>query len=502
MEKSRKPKIRFKGYNDDWEQRKVGELLIERNQQAPMSEEYPLMAFVANEGVTPKGERYDRSALVTDTKNKLYKKTEFGDFIYSSNNLETGSIGLNKYGKACISPVYSIFKPIDIADSDFLGRRLVRKDFINTMVKWRQGVIYGQWRIHESDFLNIDILVPVTDEQQRIGKLLDDIDHLITLHQCEPKNKVEDNKMLDNINNQILFCDYYEKWIKVYKEGAIRKVTLEKYYMTHRWLKKLIPELKICEMTRINYQQLLNDYALYHERQTTMDFHHQLKGAILDAVDEGLLDRDPTRKAIIKGKTPAAKKIKYINQFELHTLLNNLNLKSEISWDWFILIVAKTGLRFSEALALTPKDFDFGRQSISVSKTWDYKGDGGFLPTKNKSSVRKVQIDWQTVIQFSELIKGLPEDKPIFVNGKVYNSTVNDILARYCKKANVPVISVHGLRHTHASLLLFAGVSIASVARRLGHSSMNTTQKTYLHIIQELESQDVDLVMRSLSGLS
>ena len=308
--------------------------------------------------------------------------------------------------------------------------------------------------------------------------------------------------MLDNINNQILFCDYYEKWIKVYKEGAIRKVTLEKYYMTHRWLKKLIPELKICEMTRINYQQLLNDYALHHERQTTMDFHHQLKGAILDAVDEGLLDRDPTRKAIIKGKTPAVKKIKYINQFELHTLLNNLNLKSEISWYWFILIVAKTGLRFSEALALTPKDFDFGRQSISVSKTWDYKGDGGFLPTKNKSSVRKVQIDWQTVIQFSELIKGLPEDKPIFVNGKVYNSTVNDILARYCKKANVPVISVHGLRHTHASLLLFAGVSIASVARRLGHSSMNTTQKTYLHIIQELESQDVDLVMRSLSGLS
>ena len=148
-----------------------------------MSEEYPLMAFIANEGVTPKGERYDRSALVTDAENKLYKKTEFGDFIYSSNNLETGSIGLNKYGKACISPVYSIFKPIDIADSDFLGRRLVRKDFINTMVKWRQGVIYGQWRIHESDFLNIDISVPVTDEQQKIGKLFDDLDHLITLHQ-------------------------------------------------------------------------------------------------------------------------------------------------------------------------------------------------------------------------------------------------------------------------------------------------------------------------------
>ena len=63
------------------------------------------------------------------------------------------------------------------------------------------------------------------------------------------------------------------------------------------------------------------------------------------------------------------------------------------------------------------------------------------------------------------------------------------------------MITVHGLRHTHASLLLFAGVSIASVARRLGHASMTTTQKTYLHIIQELENKDIDIVMRALSSL-
>ena len=179
------PEIRFKGFTDPWEQRKVGDLLIERNQQAPMSDEYPLMAFIASEGVAPKGERYDRSALVTDTVNKLYKKTEKGDFIYSSNNLETGSIGLNKYGKACISPVYSIFEPTGIADSDFLGRRLVRKDFINAMVKWRQGVIYGQWRIHESDFLKIEITVPSVEEQRKIGAYLDQLDNLITLHQRE-----------------------------------------------------------------------------------------------------------------------------------------------------------------------------------------------------------------------------------------------------------------------------------------------------------------------------
>ena len=309
--------------------------------------------------------------------------------------------------------------------------------------------------------------------------------------------------MLSEVNKTDLFCEYYSQWIKVYKEGAIRKVTMDKYLMTHSWLERLIPYVKVCEMTRVVYQQLLNDYAKTHEKQTTMDFHHQLKGAILDAVDDGLIERDPTRKAIIKGKPPTQKKIKYLNQFELHTLIVNLDLGQKINWDWFILLVAKTGMRFSEALAITPKDFDFAHQTLSISKTWDYKGNTGFLPTKNKSSVRKIQIDWQTVIQFSELVKGLPENQPIFVRkGHVYNSTVNDILERKCKAANISVISVHGLRHTHASLLLFAGVSIASVARRLGHASMTTTQKTYLHIIQELENQDVDLVMRSLSGLS
>ena len=175
--------------------------------------------------------------------------------------------------------------------------------------------------------------------------------------------------MLNEIKKTDAFYDYYEKWIAVYKKGAVRDVTLDKYHLTYQWIGKLAPDLKLCELNRISYQQLLNDYAEYHERQTTMDFHHQLKGAILDAVDEGLLERDPTRKAIIKGKAPRAKKIKYINQFELHTLLDKLELKSEVSWEWFIMLVAKTGLRFSEALALPPKDFDFAHQSVHVNKT-------------------------------------------------------------------------------------------------------------------------------------
>ncbi|MDN6664700.1 MAG: site-specific integrase, partial [Tetragenococcus koreensis] len=299
-----------------------------------------------------------------------------------------------------------------------------------------------------------------------------------------------------------LFYKYFEEWIDLYKLGAVRPVTLRKYRMTNQRIIELAPKLRMKHLNRQSYQLLLNDYAKTHEKQTTMDFHHQIKGAVLDAVDEGILDKNPTRKIVIKGKEASEKTTKFLNQFELQLLLKKLDLGTEINWDWFILLLAKTGLRFSEALALTPSDFDFSTQKVSINKIWNYKiSKGEFQPTKNESSNRKVQLDWQVAMQFSQLIKGLDEGCPIFAKKRVFNSTVNKRLKIICNKANIPPITIHGLRHTHASLLLFAGVSIASVANRLGHSSMATTQETYLHIIQELENQDNDKIMRHLAML-
>lgn len=303
-------------------------------------------------------------------------------------------------------------------------------------------------------------------------------------------------------NKDILFHEYFSEWIQLYKVGAVRDVTLAKYKMSLNHLRKIAPDIKVSEIDRRKYQQILNIYALTHEKQTTTDFHHQLKGAIIDAVDERLILVDPTRKIVIKGRPPTRKKTKFISQFDLQKLLNGLKLEDEISFDWLILLIAKTGLRFSEALALTKEDFNFAYQTISVTKTWNYKNQsGGFQGTKNFSSKRVVQLDWKTNMQFAQLLEDYTEDKLIFVKGRIFNSTVNNRLKRHCQKAEIPVISIHGLRHTHASLLLFAGVSIASVARRLGHANMSTTQQIYLHIIQELENQDNDKIMRYLSSI-
>lgn len=301
-----------------------------------------------------------------------------------------------------------------------------------------------------------------------------------------------------------LFYKYYLDWIHLYKDNAVRPVTLDKYYLVQRQIKKLVPNLRMNELNRQNYQKILNLYAETHEKATTMDFHHHLKASIYDAVDDGLLEKDPTRRIIIKGCKNKEKKPKFLNLYELQTLLRNLELTSEINWDWFFLLIAKTGLRFAEALALTPEDFDFEKQCIIINKSWNYKEkDGAFQPTKNPSSNRSVTVDWQLMQQFQNLVVNKVSNKPIFFKEgqRVYNSTLNKKLARYCQALDIPTISIHGLRHTHASLLLYEGVSVASVAKRLGHNNTTTTQETYIHIIKELENKDNDKILHHLSQL-
>lgn len=301
-----------------------------------------------------------------------------------------------------------------------------------------------------------------------------------------------------------LFYKYYLDWIKLYKENAVRQVTLDKYYLIQRILKEIAPDIHMNELDRRNYQNIINKYAETHEKATTLDFHHHLKASIFDAVADGLLRTDPTRRTIIKGRQPSEKKQKYLNLYDLQKLIRSLKLSEEVNWDWLFLLLSKTGLRFAEALALTPQDFDFENQSITINKSWNYKEKvGHFQPTKNKASNRSIMIDWQLMQQFKMLIQNKPEDRPIFVEeGKrVFNSTLNKRLERYCKKVEIPIITLHGLRHTHASLLLYEGVSIASVAKRLGHSDTTTTQQTYIHIIKELENKDNGKILHHLSQL-
>ena len=499
-----------------WEQRKLSDTLdfLSNNtlSRAELSEDTGTYKNVHYGDVLIKfGEYIDAQStdlpyIADDEKTKKFEssKLQDGDIIIADTAedeavgkcVEIGNIG----DLSIVSGLHTIpCRPKVRFAPAYLGFYLNSASYHDQLIPLMQGIKVTS--ISKSAISDTMISAPTNlSEQGKIGQFFTQLDTLITLHQREPP---KEDKILNDIKTDTLFHEYYCQWLVIYKEGSVRGVTMQKYHLTAEWVKKLIPDVKLCDFDRITYQQLINDYAETHERQTTMDFHHQLKGAILDAVDDGLIARDPTRKVIIKGKSPNDKKKKYLSRYELQKLLTSLDLNSGLNMDWLILLIAKTGMRFSEAIAVTPVDFDFTHQTLSVNKTWDYKGEGGFQPTKNKSSVRKIRLDWQTVGQFYAIVRELNDTAPIFVSKekKIYNSTLNDVLERHCKAVGIPTISVHGLRHTHASLLLFDGVSIASVAQRLGHSSINTTQKTYLHIIRELENKDIDLIMKSISSL-
>ena len=178
----KRPKLRFESHSDAshsyWESHTLADYLSPRVEKQVPTEEAPLMAFTAEGGVEPKGDRYDRSYLVKSD-NKLYKRTELGDFIYSSNNLDVGSMGLNKYGTAVISDVYEIFSIKDTAAPSFIDELIHCPNVLHKILQYRQGCLYGQYRIYADDFLSVSVLAPSKAEQQRISDFFATLDKKI-----------------------------------------------------------------------------------------------------------------------------------------------------------------------------------------------------------------------------------------------------------------------------------------------------------------------------------
>ena len=197
------PKLRFESHTDTshsgWEIHTLADYLFPRVEKQVPTEEAPLMAFTAEGGVEPKGDRYDRSYLVKSD-NKLYKRTELGDFIYSSNNLDVGSMGLNKYGTAVISDVYEIFSIKATAAPSFIDELIHRPNVLHKVLQFRQGCLYGQYRIYADDFLSVSVWTPPKIEQQRISDFFATLDKRIAIQK----------KLIEHL--------------KKYKRGAINNI--------------------------------------------------------------------------------------------------------------------------------------------------------------------------------------------------------------------------------------------------------------------------------------
>lgn len=179
------PKVRFQGFTGDWEDRKLEEVLRERNNQQSQSLEYPLVSFTVEKGVTPKTDRYEREQLVVgDKSSKKYKVTVLNDIVYNPANLKFGAISRNKYGNAVFSPIYITFVVNnDVTTPEFIEMFVTRNDFIKRALKYQQGTVYERQSVSPADLLSMVLYLPGKAEQEKIGSFFKQLDDTIALHQ-------------------------------------------------------------------------------------------------------------------------------------------------------------------------------------------------------------------------------------------------------------------------------------------------------------------------------
>ena len=254
-----------KKVNYVWEQRKLGEVLIERNVQHPQNAEFPLVSFTVENGVTPKTDRYEREQLIRgDKKGKKYKETRRDDIVYNPANLKFGAIARNKYGNAVFSPIYVTYE-VDKSTifPSFVEMFVTRDSFIQNALQYQQGTVYERMSVNTSDFEKLDIAIPSLAEQKEIGEYFSTLDHLITLHHREcvilQKTKVNDweqrklGELVGIYDGVHQTPDYQDSGIMFLSVENIATLKSEKYISEEAFERdyKVYPEKGDILMTRI-----------------------------------------------------------------------------------------------------------------------------------------------------------------------------------------------------------------------------------------------------------
>lgn len=296
------------------------------------------------------------------------------------------------------------------------------------------------------------------------------------------------------------FDEYFESWLNLYKSN-IGKNTRARYLVTLETIKKEFGGVPIQNINKRSYQAFLNEYGVSKGLATSKKLNSHIRACVKEAIDEGIIRVDFTRGVTLTGNKPKKTEDKHLNYFESKRLQKYLmnTLEPSNIMNYGILLLLTSGIRFGELVGLTRKDFDFKNNTISINKVWGYtnKMPEGFGPTKNEQSIRIIKMDKTTMNAFKELFTSTPDNIHglVFFSPKskykvISNNGMNKALKVILTSQNIEPITVHGLRHTHISVLLYRRVSVTYVSERAGHKDINTTLGTYAHVLKELREED------------
>ena len=228
------------------------------------------------------------------------------------------------------------------------------------------------------------------------------------------------------------------------------------------------------------------------------------------------IQHNPARDVIIPRKQQNKEhKVKFFSNQELKQFLDYLEDLDQSSYEnFFDYVLYKTllasGCRIGEALALEWSDIDLKKGIISISKTLNRYQETN--TPKSKAGLREIDIDKATVSLLKQYKKRqqvqswqLGRSERIvftpFTTKYAYACLLRKRLQGHFKSAGVPDISFHGFRHTHATIMLYAGIEAKDLQYRLGHSNISMTLNTYVHATKEGAKKAVSIFEAAISNL-
>lgn len=178
----------------DWEEKKLGQLLIQYKEMASKDGSYPHVSLT-KEGVIPKTERYNRDFLVRQ-QNKQYRVTHKNDICYNPANLKFGVICRNKFGDGIFSPIYITYRVEQDYQPEFIEALVTREDFINHALRFQEGTVYERMAVSPDDLEKLEVSIPSLPEQRKIASCLSSADALIAQARAELEQWREVKKSL------------------------------------------------------------------------------------------------------------------------------------------------------------------------------------------------------------------------------------------------------------------------------------------------------------------
>ncbi len=189
------PEIRFSGFTNDWEQRKLGEVFVERTERANGDEE--LLSVTIGNGVIRQADS-DKRIIASEDKSN-YKIVRKGDVPYNSMRMWQGAVGNSEYD-GIVSPAYTVLVPMREANGKFFMELFKKESTLKIFQRWSQGLTSDTWNLKFPILSSIEFYMPSLEEQTKIAEYFRNLDHLITLHQrkCDELKEVK-KFMLQNM---------------------------------------------------------------------------------------------------------------------------------------------------------------------------------------------------------------------------------------------------------------------------------------------------------------